>query len=255
MKVLAIALNTAREAIRNQILYSTLFFAAVVIGLAAIFGSVSMGNPAKFVKDFALMGISLFGVVIAVVVGVNLLQKELGRRTIFNILSKPVVRWQFVIGKFLGLCATLGLIVSIMCMTLVTLLALYEGKADWGLVLASGTALLELIVVTASALFFSSIVVTPTLAGLFTAATFVAGRSAGYLQYFLENEYSAGTQFTARFLYWLLPHLHQFNIADKVVHGSHIDPAELAMLAVYAFAYTGILLVLSVAAFSRREFT
>jgi ABC-type transport system involved in multi-copper enzyme maturation permease subunit len=142
-----------------------------------------------------------------------------------------------------------------MCLTLVLVLALYEGRADFGLVLASGTALLELILVIATALFFSSIVVTPTLAGLFTAAVFVSGRSAGYLHFFLQNEFSSGVKSLAQVLYWILPHLHRFNIADKVVHGSHIEAEELVMLALYAFAYTGVLLVLSVAFFSRREFT
>lgn len=253
-KIFAIALNTAREAIRNQILYSILFFAALVVGLAAIFGAASIGDPLKFVKDFSLMGISLFGVIIATVLGVNLLHKELGKKTIFNILSKPVARWHFVIGKFAGLFATLCLIVSIMCAILVSVLAMLEGRLDWGLVVASSTALLELMLVTAIAVFYSSIVVTPTLAGLLTAATFVAGRSVGYLNFFLAHEYSPSVKALARSLYWTLPRLHQFNIADQVVYGEFIDPAHLLALLLYAAAYTALLLLLSTVIFARREF-
>jgi Cu-processing system permease protein len=254
MKILAIALNTFREAIRNQILYSILFFAVLVVALSAIFGAASIGDQMKFIKDFSLMSISLFGVIIAIVLGVNLLQKELSRRTIFNILSKPVTRAEFVVGKFLGLLGTLGLIVALMCGALTLVMAAFEGHVDGGLLLASFTTLLELTIIIAFSLFFSSIVVTPTLAGLFSAAAFIAGRSAGYLHFILHGQYSDTTKKVATSVYWLLPHLHKFNIADQVVYGDRIDPSYLAALVVYALCYSGLLLLLSMFLFSRREF-
>lgn len=255
MKVFAIALNTYREAIRNKILYSIIFFALFVVGIAAILGAASVGNQMKFVKDFSLMSISLFGVVIAAVLGVNLLNKELGKKTIFNILSKPVARWEFIVGKFCGLFATLVLMVVLMSAVLIAVLAGLEGSVDWGLVLASGTSLLELMIITAIALFFSSVVVTPTLAGLFTAAAFVAGRSAVYLQYFLSADYTPTIHAMARSLYWVLPHLYEYNIADLVVYGNTLEVAYLLALVAYAVAYSAVMLLLSVAFFSRREFT
>ena len=254
MRTLAIALNTFREAIRNQILYSILFFAVLVVGVAAILGAASIGDQIKFVKDFSLMAISLFGVVIAIVLGVNLLQKELGRRTILNILSKPVARWEFLAGKFMGLFATLCLVVTLMCTALILVLAAFEGGLDYGLLLASFTALLELMIIVAVALFFSSIVVTPTLAGLFTAATFIAGRCCGYIHFILGHQYSDTAKAVARSVYWTLPHLYKFNIADQVVYGDRIDPSYLAALVLYAVSYTGVLLALSIVLFSRREF-
>lgn len=255
MKLLAIALNTAREAIRNKILYSILFFAFLVVAISALFGAVSVGNQMKFVKDFSLMSISLFGVVIAVVLGVTMLNKELGKKTIFNILSKPVERWEFIVGKFCGLLTTLALIVAIMCGVLVTFLAMLEGRIDWGLVFASGATILELMIVIAVAVFFSSIVVTPTLAGLFTAATFVAGRSVGYLDYFTRQHFPPVIQVLANGLHWILPNLGAFYIADQVVYGDTIAPWYLFSLAVEAVGRSGLLLLLSVAIFSRREFT
>ena len=68
-----------------------------------MFGAASIGDQLKYMKDFSLMSVSLFGVIIAIVLGVNMLHQELGRKTIFNILSKPVARWQFIVGKFVGL--------------------------------------------------------------------------------------------------------------------------------------------------------
>lgn len=255
MKLMSIALNTYREAIRNRILYSIFFFALLVVGIAALLGAASVGDQMKFVKDFSLMSVSLFGAVIAIVLGVNLLSKELGKRTILNILSKPVARWEFIVGKFLGLFATLALVVVLMCAVLVLILALFEGRLDWGMVLASGTALMELMIVTAFSLFFSSLVVTPTLAGLFTASAFVAGRSSSYLGYFLGSEFGNPLQACARGLYWILPHLDHFNIADQVVYGQHVAASYLLAVSAYAVSYSAVLLLLSVAVFSRREFS
>lgn len=255
MRIFAIAINTAREAIRNRILYSILFFALLVVGISAVFGAASIGDQMKFVKDFSLMSVSLFGVIIAIVLGVNLLHQELGKKTIFNILSKPVARWEFMVGKFVGLVATLGLILTLMCTALIGFLFLLEQKMDWGLALASGVAFVEVTVVIAVALFFSALVVTPTLAGLFTAATFVAGRSSTYLSYFYSNEHPPIVQAIAKVLSWALPRLDRFTISEQVVYGNHIDVAYLLTLLAYAFAYAALLLLLSIGLFSRREFT
>jgi ABC-type transport system involved in multi-copper enzyme maturation permease subunit len=253
-KVFAIALNTAREAVRNRILYSILFFAVLMVGVSAVFGAASIGDHVKYMKDFSLLSVSLFGVIIAIVLGVNLLHQELGRKTIFNILSKPVARWQFMVGKFFGLLATLSLIVSLMSAGVVGSFMLLTGQFDWGLVVASFATLLEIMVVIAVALFFSSLVVTPSLAGMFTAATFIAGRSVSYLLYFMNGEHPPLMQMLASVLHWVLPRLDRFTIADQVVYGLVPDPAYLVALVAYASAYAGILLLLSVGIFARREF-
>jgi len=254
MKIWALAFNTAREAVRNRLLYSIIFFAVLMVAISALFGSASIGDQMKFVKDFSLASISLFGVVIAVVLGVNLLHQELTKKTILNILSKPVARWQFVLGKYFGLLLTLSIIVIAMSAALVSFLAVLEGRLDGGLVLASATTLLELVIVIAIAIFFSSLVVTPSLAGLFTVACFIAGRSAGYLEYFSSAEHSRAVQVFARVLSWMLPHLNMFLIGDQVVYGDHIEAGYVLLLAGYAVTYAGVLLLLSTALFSRREF-
>jgi ABC-type transport system involved in multi-copper enzyme maturation permease subunit len=253
-KVFAIALNTAREAVRNRILYSILFFAVLMVGVGAIFGAASIGDQLKYMKDFSLMSVSLFGVIIAIVLGVNLLHQELGKKTIFNILSKPVARWQFIVGKFVGLVATLTVVVGMMSAGVIIAFAWATGHVDAGLVVSSFATLLEIIVVIAVALFFSSVVVTPSLAGMFTAATFIAGRSATYLLYFLNDEHPPALRALANGLYWALPRLDRFTIADQVVYGVLPEPQYLVTLTAYAAAYAGIMLLLSVGLFARREF-
>lgn len=255
MRIYAIALTTGREALRNKVLYSVILFACVVVGVAALFGSVSIGNQMKFVKDFGLMAIALFGVVIATTLGASMLNKELRRRTILNVLSKPVARYEFIVGKFLGLFATVAVVVTLMCAALLGILAFFEGRADLGLAVAGGMVLLELMIVVAVALCVSSAVVTPTIVGLVTAAVFVAGRCAGYLDYFTSAEQPVGLHTAARTLSIVLPHLDRFNVANQVVYGDHIAAAYVITAAIYALAYTGMLLLVGVLCFARREFT
>jgi ABC-type transport system involved in multi-copper enzyme maturation permease subunit len=253
-KIAAIALNTAREAVRNRILYSILFFAVLTVAVAAVFGAASIGDQLKYMKDFSLMSVSLFGVIIAVVLGVNMLHQELGKRTIVNILSKPVARWQFIIGKFFGLLATLTVIIGFMSAGLAGGIALLTGRFDWGLLFAACATLLEIMIVIAVALFFSSLVVTPSLAGMFTVATFIAGRSATYLLYFLKGDQPPVVRLLAHALYWALPRLDRFAVADQAAYGALPGMGYLALLSTYAGAYAGVLLLLSIALFARREF-
>ncbi len=255
MIVWAIARNTAREAIRNKVLYSSLFFAFLMVGVSAVFGAASIGDEMKFIKDFSLLAISLFGVVITVVLGVNLLQKEIGRKTIFNILSKPVARWQFLLGKYLGLFLTLALLVGVMSAALLIFLRLVEGSFDWNLLWATGAILLELSLLLAVALLFSSVVVTPALAGLFTVATFIAGRSSSYLSYFMTPEHPPLIRRLMSGLYMLLPHLDRYWISDQVVYHQSFSLWYFANLLLYAAAYAGLVLLLSLVFLNRREFT
>jgi hypothetical protein len=113
---------------------------------------------------------------------------------------------------------------------------------------------LELTIVVAAALFFSAIVVTPTLAGLFTVAVFVAGRSSGYLSFFTTGEQGAVLRAMSRALYWLLPHLDRLNVAGQVAYGEPVSAAYVGAATAYALAYAAAVLVLTVALFARREF-
>jgi ABC-type transport system involved in multi-copper enzyme maturation permease subunit len=235
-------------------LYTIMLFAALLTGIAAAFGSVSIGDSMKFVKDFSLFSVSLFGVVTTVVLGVNLLNNELQKRTIFTLLSKPVARWQFLLGKYLGLLATLAIMMAMMAMALLSLLWGLEGSVDWVLVPVITAMLLEIAILLAVAIFFSTIVVTPALAGLFTVAAFVAGRSTPWLSYFQDGHHPPLLRAFTQLLSLVLPNLDRFYVADQVVSGQSLSSFYYFSLGLYAAAYVGALLVLSAAIFRRREF-
>lgn len=255
MKIWAIALNTFREAIRNKVLYSVVFFAAFVVAVSALFGSVTIGSTARVVKDFGLFSLSFFGAVTTVLCGISLLQKELKQKTIYNIISKPVERWQFIVGKFFGLVLTSGVIISLMGLGVIAFSALFEDHIDPLLFQGLLFALLESVIVAAVTIFFSSIVVTTALTGLFAFSTYLAGRSISYLTFFLTKgeNYNPTLAAVVRVLDYILPDLNVFNHADTLIYGQSVSTAVLVNSVVYAFSYSVVCLVLAILIFNRRE--
>ena len=257
MKISAIALNTFREAVRNKILYTAVLFALVLVGVSAFFGSVSIGSQEKVIKDFGLFSLSFFGAIIAILSGVSLLNKELKQKTIYNILSKPVDRWQFIIGKYVGLTFTVSVLVCLMGLGLVFFVAIFENKIDWLLFQAILFILMEVAVVSAIAIFFSSVVVTTTLTGIFTLGTYIAGRSISYLKYYLESHDSSNAALVQliNILDWIIPDLTLFGIQNKVVYGIPASAEEVLWASLYCVSYVSVTLILATLVFDRRELT
>jgi ABC-type transport system involved in multi-copper enzyme maturation permease subunit len=257
MKILTIALNTFREAVRNKILYSVVFFALLVVAVSAFYGTVSIGDQIKVIKNFGLFSLSFFGAVITIISGVSLLNKELKQKTIYNILSKPVTRWQFIIGKYFGVVLTVNLLVALMGAALVVFLWFFEHRIDWLLFQAIFFVFLEICVLTAVTVFFSSMAVTITLTGLFTLGTYIAGRSISYLSHFLRDGegYSPLVVRTTQVFDLILPDLSVFNVADAVVYGAPVSPHYVLQALIYCLSYCAAVLLLSIFIFSRRELT
>lgn len=257
MKTYAIALNTFREAIRNKALYSVIFFSVIIVLVATLFGSVSIGSLPKVVKDFGLFAISFFGAVLSIVAGVSLLNKELKQKTIYNILSKPVSRAQFICGKYFGLTATICLQVALMGMGLIIFSWLVEGKPDILLLQGILFALFEAILVCAIATFFSAVVITTTLTALYTSGVYIAGRSIQYLSFFMSqnSDYPNSVRVTAQILQKVLPNFSAFNISDSIVYGQPISLYQTLMAFGYCISYSSVLIALAIIIFEKRELT
>lgn len=254
-KVLQIALSTFRESVRSKVLYSVLFFAALTVFASTIFGRVTIGSQINVIKNFGLFSISIFSVLFAVISGTTLLAKELSRKTVFNILAKAVQRWEFLLGKYLGMLLTALVILSLMGFGLFGYSYLYEGFFDSLILLATLHIFFELIIVCACAIFFSSLVVTPILSGLFTCAVFLVGRSRDYLLYFMESaDRGELQQLLIQAIYNMLPALDKINITNLVVYGKGASPTGVLASFAYATGYAAILLILSHFIFRRRDF-
>ena len=127
-----------------------------MIGLSVILDYLTIGEPTKIIKDFGLASIEIFGVLIAIFVGIGLLYFQMERKTIYNILSKPIHRYQFIIGKYLGLVLTLTIEVLTMSIALFAILYFYEGKITFTLLPAIGMIFFALMIITSFALLFST---------------------------------------------------------------------------------------------------
>jgi ABC-type transport system involved in multi-copper enzyme maturation permease subunit len=256
----AISLNTFREAVRNKVLYSLLFFAVVVIVGSLAFGALSVAEEARLTTDLGLAGMSLFSVIIAIFVGVNLVYKELERKTVYSIIPKPVHRYQFVVGKFFGMMITLAVQLAVMTAVLLVVLGLQGAPLGGAVPKMIVLILFEVMVVTAVAVFFSSFS-TPFLSGLFTAGVFVVGRSVPDIQRAAGKIQHTGLGALLKTVTRVVPDLRFFYVSGAEtalghvsVHGAFPDWGYVATAGGYAVLYATLALMLASLLFSRRDF-
>jgi ABC-type transport system involved in multi-copper enzyme maturation permease subunit len=252
MKVMAIALNTFREAVRDRVLYLILVFAVLLIGASTLLSMLTVGSEEKIIKDFSLSMISLFGTAAALFIGIGLVYKEIEKRTVYTLLSKPIRRSEFLAGKYLGLCATLAVNLSVMSAAFYALLAL-RGFSTQGLWMALLLIYVELMLITAIAVFFSSFS-TPILSGLFAGTLWVVGHLSWSLKLLEDLVPGAVGRGVIRFFYLFLPNLEHFNVRGRLVHGVPVSLEEVSFALIYGLAYTALVLLAASSVFQRRDF-
>lgn len=253
IRIKAISLNTFREAIRDKILYSLLFFALLMIGSSVLVGKLTLGEYTKIIKDVGLASISLFGTLIAIFVGINLVNKEIERRTVYTVLSKPLRRSEFILGKYGGLALTLLVEIAIMSIGLLSLVYVVSGEFAVSLLPAIGLILMELLLLTAFAVLFSSFS-SPMLSGLFTLSVFVIGHLTGDIRRFGSESESVWVQTLSEWMYYVLPNLENFNIKNQAVHLVPLESGQLGFAIAYGILYSIIVLMAAAVIFEGRDF-
>jgi ABC-type transport system involved in multi-copper enzyme maturation permease subunit len=252
-RVYAIAANTFREAIRSKVLYSLVFFAVGMILSSSILGQLSLHEEVKLIKDFGLACVSAFGVLIAIFIGVSLVYKELERRTIFVLMPKPIRRYEFLLGKYFGIAATLAVLVLVMSAVLLLLLAAHEEPFDATLGKALLLIYVEILVMSSVAIFFSSFS-TPFLSGFFTLGVFVLGRLAFDLRGLTAKVESVLVDYLLIAASRILPNLEDFNISGRVAHKAFVSWSYVGYAVGYGLLYSAAVLLLATLLFNRRDF-
>jgi len=259
-RILAIAANTFRENIRDRVLYNLILFALVMILASLLLGQLTLGNEDKVILDVGLSSISLFGTVIAVLIGIGLVYKELEKRTVYALLAKPVHRHELLLGKYLGLLETLLVNLAVMTAGLELVLCFTGAGARAGylrLLPAVYLIFLSQALVTALALLFSTFS-TPALSALFTLTLWIAGHFGPDLVRFGSLTRSAPVQSMCRFLYYVIPNFSNFQIIDSRVIASDvpgmISAGAVGWATLYALLYSAVLVAGSVSIFLRRDF-
>ena len=249
-----IAANTFREAVRDRVLYNLVFFALLMVGSAPLFGQISIGLERIVLINLGLTAITLFGVVIAIFIGIGLVSKEIDRKTLYTVLSRPVRRWEFICGKYLGLAGTL--IVNAAFMTLGLLLAIVViqrsvSRADTQVLVAVYFIILQFLIVTAITLLFSSFS-SPLLSALFAFGVFVIGNFVDDLRGFALL--AEGLQrWLVLGLSYLLPNFGAMNVVSQVAHGEPVSLGLFFTNTAYAALYVAAALSGAILIFEKRN--
>jgi ABC-type multidrug transport system ATPase subunit/ABC-type transport system involved in multi-copper enzyme maturation permease subunit len=259
-RIWAVALNAFREAVRNRVLYGVVALVLIFNLMAVVVGALSITEQARVARDLGLAGTSIGGGLTAIVIGVSLLYTEVQKRTIYAIISKPLARWEFVVGKYLGMALVLTVLVGLFTLAMVAMLS-YRGVAVAG---AVGQAVVltwcEVLVVAAIAVFFSSFS-SPFLSGLFALALWLIGRLTPDLRAAVATSEAGWIDAVSSATLAVVPDLHLFSVSGRAVDGHHVSVngdfvgwGYVSTAAVHGALWIAGLLVLASLIFRRRDF-
>ncbi|MEK9156223.1 MAG: ABC transporter permease subunit [Patescibacteria group bacterium] len=250
--IIAIAKNTFRETIRDRILYGILAFALLFLLSTVLFGSISLGEDIKIIKDLGLAGIYIFSIIITIFIGTSLIYKEIEKRTLYIIFSKPVSASQFILGKFLGLMSGIKMIVLLMVAVYLAVVYFNGGGFDYLALYSIVLLLFELAIFIALTILFS-VFTSPLAATIYSIIILYIGHSLTMLHKAGEKSGGEVQKWLADIIYYLLPNLEKFNLRNSVVHGLAPDPGQIIYPIIYAVFYTAILLYLANLAIRKRD--
>ena len=264
-RIVSVARNTFIETIRDRVLYSLILFALIMFLSSLVFASISAEQYNKIVKDLGLTSISIIGILISVFLGIGLVYKELESKTVYNIFSKPIKRYEFILGKYLGLGITLFIITAGMALTLFLLVMLieirYEGLINFyygghfytEFFNAVYFEYLEFLVIIGVALVFSSFT-TPVMSALFTFFVIAIGRFSSDIRMFAEEVKNPLLALFSEAVYKVIPNLEKFDVRSEAVYGGTLNTDLILYTTAYALIYTLALLILTIIIFERKEF-
>jgi ABC-type transport system involved in multi-copper enzyme maturation permease subunit len=253
-RIRCIAFNTFREAVRDRVLYNLVIFALLMVVSALLFGQISIGVERQVLINLGLTAISVFGILIAIFIGVGLVSKEIDKRTLYTVLARPVRRWEFIVGKFCGLAGTLLVNTSFMAVGFfAALLYMAHGfhHSDVGLLAAIWFIVLEFLIITALALLFSSFS-TPLESTIFAFVLAVVGAFAEDLHNYARAAHGV-TRVAATAAAYLVPNLSALNIITRVAHEQPIAAGLLFYNTVYGLLYATAAVAGAVLIFERRN--
>jgi Cu-processing system permease protein len=253
-RIAAIASNTFREAVRDRVLYNLIGFAILMAGASILVGQISVDIEKLVVINLGLTAVSVFGVIIAIFIGIGLVSKEIDKRTLYTVLSRPVQRWEFILGKFFGLAGTLA--VNTVCMAAgVFLSLLYVAhrlvKDDTSILVALYFIVLQFLLITALTLFFSSFS-SPLLSAMFAFALFVLGSFSSDL-HLLAGVTKGMNHWLVMVAVYLVPNISALNVISSVAHGEPVVGTLILANTVYALFYSAMVLCGAVLIFERRN--
>jgi len=266
--LLPIAVITFKEGIRNRAIYGISIFALLLLGANLLISGMIMQEVGKVAVDMALSTVSFTGLLLVLFVGINLMAKDLDKRTIYMVLARPVSRAQYIVGKFLGMAALI--VVSMVFLSLFAALSIfivkmsypgYFPRFSWPLILlAISFTMLSLILLSALSFLFASFSSTSFITLILTIVSYIIGQSISDVKALVEAPQAVGIQVSpvtvkvVQFAYYIFPNLSLFDIKTQAAHGLAISPSYIFWTVSYGLVYTCIAIVIAAIIFRRREF-
>lgn len=246
-----IAKATAREALRSKTFALLIAIYAVAVCLSRIVGWISSTDGNVVTADLVFSLQSVIGVLVAVATGTALVHSEIQQRTLYTVLSRPLPRWKFVVGKYAGLAA--ALVASQAAMLVIGLIYLWVTGAEvhrW-LVIAGGLTALEVLVMAAVSLCFTALS-SPLLSAVLSFAVFAVGHAVASLPQLIHHLKGA-QQFTAIALASLVPNLGMFTYRNQAVYKNPIAYSQLGIDIGYGVLWIALLVVITVSVIRRKQ--
>lgn len=253
MRISAIVVNTFREAIRDKVFIAIIILSILVMASSYIIKPLALGEETKVIKDIGLNSITFFSVLIAILIGGRLVYKEIEKRTIYLILSRPLHRWEFIAGKYFGLLLVLFESILIMVGMFYLIIFLFGIQANFSPLLSVLMTFCQLWILTAIAIFFSTFT-TPITSAVFTFVVYFLGHFTRDLKVLAALSKSPQLKAIADIVYIILPNLSNFNVKSEVVHNMIIDPKIIIFTIIYALVYSFIIIFISCLIFQRKDF-
>ncbi len=251
-QIQALAINTFREAVRDKVLHSIFFFATIGIIFSVVLKEITIGDQEKIIRSIGQGGIDIFSAVISMFLGISLLYKEIEKKTIYTILSKPIPRWIFVVGKYCGLMLTVFCEVLLLSLVYILVISVQQGFPEMIFFVSIGLLCIELMLLTAWATLFSAYS-SPTVAAAFILSIFVIGHLADDIWIFGSQSENAMLQNIARYLYWILPNFEALSIRELSVHQEYIPWGRVWGALGYGLSYTCAVLIVAIQVFERKD--
>jgi ABC-type transport system involved in multi-copper enzyme maturation permease subunit len=252
-QTVAIAVNTFKETIRDRVLAVIVVFALIMIVGGLWLGSISLGEQGRMMMDFGLVAVTFFGLIVAVFVAAGLVHKEVEKRTVFVLFSKPVSRVAFITGKFIGLCVTMAVVIAGMGVFLFALVWVVAGDPSGMLLVAVAMIYLQLLAVMAVTIFFSTLG-SAILASVLGICVFVAGQLSHNVLSLTRLGHNTLTEVLSWVVYLIIPNLSAVDVKAGVVGEDTLGSAQVALWSMYLLAYVVVVLALATVVFRRKEF-
>jgi ABC-type transport system involved in multi-copper enzyme maturation permease subunit len=253
--ILPIAEYTVKENIRGKIFYILLMFILVMVGAALVFSSLSPDTEARVITDIGLACIELFSFMAGIFAAVNLVLQEIENRTIYLLMTRPLHRWEYILGRYLGVLVILFINILLMLSVLVLLLKFasnwqWDAMLFWSVI----TIFFKLIIIVSVALTASLVFTSTVTAIAFSFMVWIIGHFSNELRILSDKVTAPVTKVFLSALYYLVPNFQYLNLKDKLYIPEVMPMHIIALVLLYSLVYTAIVLFIGNLLFSRKEF-